>query len=339
MIDLRSDTVTKPTPDMYKAIAEAELGDDVFGDDPVTIRLEELAAEKVGKEAAMLVPSGTMGNLTAVKVHTRAPQEIIVEEKSHVYNYEVGGMSAVAGVLPRPVKSNKGHIASETIQAAIRDAANVHYAPTSLLCVENTHNFHGGVYLTPTQMSEMYATAKARGLNVHLDGARIFNAAVAQGINVREMTRYCDSVQFCLSKGLASPIGSLVAGPRGFITEARRVRKMLGGGMRQAGIVAACGVVSLTRMVDRLAEDHANCRWMAERLVECSGVTLDMATVQTNLLFFRTAQPAAELITLWRSGGVLATPVGAQEIRFAFHKDVSRANTERVWEVVRSTFE
>jgi len=337
MIDLRSDTVTKPTPEMYKAMAEAELGDDVFGDDPVTIQLEELAAEKVGKEAALLVPSGTMGNLTAVKVHTRPPQEIIVEEKSHIYNFEVGGIATIAGALPRPVKSYRGFIAPETIESAVRDGSNVHQPPTVLLCLENTHNFHGGVYLTPQQMATMYETAKRHGLKVHLDGARIFNAAVAQGIEVKEMTRYCDSMQFCLSKGLCSPIGSLVVGTKDFIAEARRVRKMLGGGMRQAGIIAACGLVSLTRMIDRLAEDHANCRWMAEHLAELPGVELDLETVQTNLLFFRAPRPAAELISEWRSEGVLATRVGPRDIRLAFHKDVSRADTERAWEIIRKS--
>lgn len=334
VIDLRSDTVTKPTPEMYAALAKAELGDDVMEDDPTVHALEALAAEKVGKEASLLVPTGTMGNLTAVTVHTQPRQEVIVEAKSHAYNFEVGGMSAVAGILPRPILGDKGFIPPAAVEQCVRPA-NVHVPPVTLLCLENTHNFHGGCCLTPDQMRAMYAAAKKHGLNVHLDGARIFNAAVAQGLDARNLTRHCDSVQFCLSKGLSSPIGSVLAGPKDFIKEARRVRKMLGGGMRQAGILAACGIVSLTSMVDRLAEDHANCRWIAERLAELASVEIDLDSVQTNLLFFRIHSSATDAVQRLKQGGVLASAMGPKEIRFAFHKDVSRRDTERAWEIVR----
>lgn len=334
VIDLRSDTVTRPTPEMYRAMAEAELGDDVFGDDPTAIKLEALAAEKVGKEAALLVASGTMGNLTAVKTHTKAGHEVLVEARSHVYNYEAGGMSAVAGVLPRPVASERGYIHPDTIAGSVRPS-NVHFARLSLLCIENTHNFHGGCYLSPAQMATMFTSAKDHGLNVHLDGARIFNAAVAQGIDVRQLTQQCDSVQFCLSKGLSSPIGSVLAGPADFITEARRVRKMLGGGMRQAGIIAACGIVSLNSMIDRLAEDHANCKWMAARLSELKAVDVDLDLVQTNLLFFNISGSAPEAVQRWKARGLLASAPGPRQIRLAFHKDVSRDATAAAWEILR----
>ena len=257
IIDLRSDTVTLPTPAMRQAMAEAELGDDVFGEDPTTIRLEQMAAERVGQEAAMLVPSGTMANLVCVLTHCGRGDEAILGDQCHTFVYEVGGIAALGGVHPHPVPNQPdGTLRLEDIERAIR-SDNVHFPRSRLICLENTHNQCGGRVLRPGYMAEVVDLAHRRGLKVHLDGARVFNAAVALGVDVRELTAGMDSVSFCLSKGLSGPVGSLVCGPKEFVGQARRVRKMLGGGMRQCGVIAAAGIVALEQMVDRLAEDHA----------------------------------------------------------------------------------
>jgi threonine aldolase len=286
-IDLRSDTVTHPTPAMRKAIFDAEVGDDVYGEDPTVNRLEAMAAEMMGKEAALLTTSGTQSNLTAVLTHTRRGDEIIVGEQAHMLWYEVGGAAALGGVIVRTVPNDgSGHLSLDDITRAIRDR-DVHYPETTLLCLENTHNRCGGTVLTPDYTDEVCELAHARGLKVYLDGARIFNASVALGVPVCRLTQSVDSVALCLSKGLSAPVGSLLCGSKDFIDRARRSRKMLGGGMRQAGVIAAAGIVALDTMVDRLTEDHSNARRLADGLASIEGITLARGDTPTNIVLFR----------------------------------------------------
>src|SRR5579884_1746137 len=285
-IDLRSDTVTHPTPAMREAMYRAEVGDDVYGEDPTVNRLEALAAETLGKEAALFVASGTMGNAVAMLTPCRRGDEIVMGDRSHTYLYEVGGPARLNGSPIRPVRT----LPDGTLDRAQLDHSffgdDVHEARAGLLCLEDTHNMCGGRVLSAATLRELAAPARRRGLPVHLDGARIFNAAVALGVPVRELAAEVDSVQFCLSKGLSAPVGSIVAGSRDFIAEARRVRKLLGGGMRQAGIIAAAGILALTEMVDRLAEDHANAKRLAEGLAAIPTIAIEPETIETNILFF-----------------------------------------------------
>jgi threonine aldolase len=284
-IDLRSDTVTLPTEAMRKAISSAALGDDVFGEDPTINLLETMAAERLGTEAALLVVSGTMGNITSVLTHCARGEEVILGDRSHIFLNEAGGMSALGGVFPHTIPNQPdGTLRLEDIEAAIR-VENIHFPRTRLVALENTHNRCYGAPLTPEYTVSVVALAKRHGLLLHLDGARIFNAAAALGVDVRELARGCDSINVCLSKGLAAPVGSLICGSREFISRARRTRKMLGGGMRQAGIIAAAGIVALTEMTDRLAEDHANARRLAEGIVGIAGLSTDPARVLTNILY------------------------------------------------------
>ncbi len=286
VIDLRSDTVTLPSPKMRQAIAAAELGDDVFGEDPTTNRLEEVSAEGMGKEAGLLVASGTMGNLISILVHCGRGDEVILGDQSHTFRYEAGGIAALGGVHPFTIaNSPDGTMTLTDIAAAIRPD-NVHFPRTKLICLENTHNRCRGAVLT-TQYTESVADlADEHSLSVHLDGARIFNAAVALGLDVKELTRRVDSVTFCLSKGLAAPVGSVVCGSAEFIASARRIRKSVGGGMRQCGIIAAAGIVALEEMTDRLADDHANARRLAEGIAQIDGLSIDLDTVVTNMVYF-----------------------------------------------------
>ena len=285
-IDLRSDTVTQPTEAMRKAMYEAELGDDVYGEDPTVNRLEALAAERMGKEAAMLVSSGTMGNLVSLLTHCGRGHEIIMGDNSHTFNSEAGGVSALGGIHVRTVPNlDNGMPDLAAMERAIR-VENIHHPRTRALTIENTHNFCGGAVLTVQQMATVKTLAEQRGLAVHLDGARIFNAAVALGVPVSELAAQVDSVQFCLSKGLSAPVGSMIAGPADFIQEARRNRKIVGGGMRQAGIIAAAGIVALEQMVERLAEDHENAYRLAVGLAEIPGISIQPDRVKTNILFF-----------------------------------------------------
>ncbi len=286
VIDLRSDTVTLPTDAMRQAIFDAELGDDVFSDDPTVNRLEEMAADRMGKEAAVLVPSGTMGNLVSVLTHCARGEEAILGDRAHMFLNEAGGMSALGGVHPHTVANQAdGTIDLGVIEGAIR-GGNLHWPRTRLICLENTHNNCNGSPLTPEYTDSVAALAGDNGLLLHLDGARIFNAAVALGVDVKDLTRSVDSVQFCLSKGLSAPVGSLVCGTGEFIAEARRTRKVLGGGMRQAGIIAAAGIKALEDMTGRLAEDHANARRLAEGISQIDGLSIDMANVHTNIIYF-----------------------------------------------------
>ena len=285
-IDLRSDTVTQPTPEMREAMMRAELGDDVFGDDPTVNRLEEIAAAKMGKAAAVFVASGTMGNLTSLLTHCRRGEEVIVGDQAHIFRYEAGGSSALGGIAQFQIPNNPdGTLPLDRVEAAIR-GSDQHEARTRLIALENTHNRCGGTVLPLGYMQQVRELAEQHNLKVHLDGARIFNAAVALGVDVKAITQYVDSVTFCLSKGLSAPVGSVICGPPDFIAQARRYRKMLGGGMRQAGVLAAAGIVALEKMIDRLAEDHANARRLAEGLADMPGVVVDLDRVQTNILFF-----------------------------------------------------
>ncbi|HHY38241.1 MAG TPA: low specificity L-threonine aldolase, partial [Clostridia bacterium] len=254
MIDLRSDTVTRPTPEMRRAMAEAEVGDDVYGEDPSVRQLEEIAAETMGKEAALFVASGTMGNQVALMAHTRRQDEVLLEAESHIFFYEAGGMAVLSGLMPFPIRTEDGILRPTDLERALRPS-DIHFPKPSLVCLENTHNRHGGRVAGVEEIKKTCDFAHAHGLKVHLDGARIFNAAVALGVNVKSLVKDVDSVMFCLSKGLCAPVGSMLAGTRDFIEEARRCRKLLGGGMRQAGVLAAAGIVALKTMVDRLAED------------------------------------------------------------------------------------
>jgi threonine aldolase len=286
IIDLRSDTVTLPTPAMRKAMYEAELGDDVMGEDPTVNRLEALAAEKVGKEAALYVPSGTMGNLVCILSHCQRGDEVIMGNQAHTFIFEVGAASVFGGLQVHTVPNEPdGMLDPQNVLDAIR-GENIHFPPTRLVCVENTQNKCGGFALSPEQIDSVCLPVKERGISVHLDGARVFNAAVALGVDVKELTRSVDSVMFCLSKGLCAPVGSMVAGSEEFMRRARRNRKMVGGGMRQAGVLAAAGILALTEMVDRLAEDHANARVLADGLRGIAGLRLEEHGVRTNMVFF-----------------------------------------------------
>ncbi len=325
-IDLRSDTVTLPTPAMREAVCRAELGDDVFGEDPTTNRLEEMAAERMGKEAALLVVSGTMGNLVCTLTHCRRGEEVILGDRSHTFLYEAGGMSTLGGIHPHTLNNQPdGTMRLEDIEGAIR-GNNVHFPRTRLICLENTHNRCSGSALTSEYIDSVSALAKERGLSLHLDGARIFNAAVALGIDVKELTANVDSLSFCLSKGLSAPIGSVVCGSSEFIAEARRARKVLGGGMRQTGVIAAAGITALEEMVDRLAEDHDNARRLAEGLTRISGLSIELAKVQTNIIYFELDEDRMtpkELVTELDKKEVKLLSVGARRLRAVTHYGIS----------------
>lgn len=328
MIDLRSDTVTKPTPAMRRAMAEAEVGDDVYGEDPTVNRLQERAAEIFGKEAAIFVPTGSMGNQIAVKLHTRPGQEVVIEERGHIYNFEMAAMSAVSGTIARPVRSRDGSgiLTWDEIESALHVGGAYYVAPTGLVALENSHNLAGGTLLTRERTEEIAASAHERGLPVHLDGARIFNAAAALGQSVAELTAPVDSVMFCLSKALGAPVGSMLLGSRAFIEEARAWRKLLGGGMRQAGVLAAAGLVALEETPQKLHEDHANARRLAEGLAEIPGIGIDPEKVSTNIVIFDvtgTGMTADEICARLQQKGVLASGFG-QSIRMVTHYDVSR---------------
>lgn len=338
-IDLRSDTVTKPTPEMREAMAEAEVGDDVFGDDPTLNRLEALAAEMLGKEAAVFVPSGTMGNLIALLVHCQRGDEVILGKKSHIFWNEAGGMSALGGIQPHPLPNQKdGTLAFDDILSAIR-AEDVHQPITRLICLENTQNACGGVPLPVDYIQQVADLARAHQLSLHIDGARIFNAATALQVDVKDLVAPADSVMFCLSKGLASPIGSVLVGSRKFIQRARHIRKMLGGGMRQVGIVAAAGIISLEKMTKRLGDDHARARRLTEALRSIKGIVLDENTPQTNMVYFNLAEqvPFDEQVVCKKMSqfGVLVDWAGPRRIRLVTHYWVDDAGVQKAAEAFR----
>ncbi len=343
IVDLRSDTLTLPTPEMREAMARADVGDDVWEEDPTVRRLEALAAGHLGKEAGLFVASGTMGNLVCVLSHTRPGQEIVLDLDSHIFNYEAAGAAVVGGVQTRPVQTARGFLSPEQVREAIRPP-NIHIPPTGLVCLENTHNRHGGTCCTPEEIAAVAAAAHDAKIPVHLDGARLFNAAVALGRPARDFARPVDSVMFCVSKGLSAPVGSVVCGSAEFVTRARRLRKMLGGGMRQAGILAAAGIVALERMVARLAEDHAHARTLGEGLAGLPAISVDLASVQTNIVILRVARPAGraasvtatdELVKGCAARKVKIHPIGPTAIRCVTHKDVDADDIARALDAFR----
>ncbi len=328
VVDLRSDTVTRPTPEMYEAMLAAPVGDDVLGDDPTVLELEKLAARMLGKEAALFAPSGTMANQVALATHCAPGDAILIEEEAHILYYEVGASGVIAGVVSWTLPSQRGAMDPENVERHILKR-NLHTPGTKLICIENTHNRAGGTIIPHASMVAYREIAQRHGVLVHLDGARIFNAAVAQGISVEQIARNADSVSFCLSKGLGSPVGSMLCGSAEFIDRARIWRKRFGGGMRQSGILAACGIVSLTKMVDRLADDHARAKRLGESLGKLQGLSVAMETVQTNMVLVDTEQAAEGVVSALGKLGVWCLPVGARQIRLVLHADVDDAKVDR----------
>ena len=338
MIDLRSDTVTRPTAEMRAAMAAAEVGDDVYGEDPTINRLEARAAEVFGREAAIFVPTGSMGNLIAARLHTEHGQEIVCEARAHILDWEMASIAAYCGCLARTVAAPRGILTWELIKPAL--SPKIYYrAQTGLVWLENSHNIAGGTVTPVAVFEEIWAGAKAAGLPTHLDGARVFNAATALGVGVAELTRGFDTVMFCLSKGLGAPVGSMLVGSRAAIDRARGYRKALGGGMRQAGVLAAAGLIALDVMSKRLGEDHANARLLAEAMAKVPGVEIDLEGVQTNIVIFRlnggrlSGGDAAGYCARLKEQGVIASAIGPDAVRFVTHFDVSREDCERAAEV------
>jgi threonine aldolase len=330
IIDLRSDTITLPTEDMRRAMYEAELGDDVYKEDPTVNLLEELAARMLGKEAALLTASGTMSNLTAVLTHTRPGDEILLGSQAHMLWYELGSASALGGVVMRTVPNDQdGQLDLGAVEQAIRPE-NIHFPRTTLLCLENTHNRCGGTVLTPEYTSAITGLAQQHRLRVHLDGARIFNAAVALEVPVNELAMPVDSVCLCLSKGLSAPIGSLLCGTQEFVAEARKWRQMLGGGMRQAGIIAAAGIIALRRMVGRLTEDHFTAQRMARGLAHIPSITIHPEKIQSNIVIFEPPNTisAVEFIQRMGARGVRFSYLGGRKVRAVTHRMVNNANID-----------
>lgn len=334
VIDLRSDTVAMPSPEMRRAMVEAPLGDDVFGDDPTTNRLLEAAAERMGKAAATFVPSGTMGNLLGVAVNAQRGQEVIADATSHIFLFETAGAAAVCGVQIRPIATVGGVMSPEQIVAAVRPRDDPHEPISAAVTFEDTHNRHGGIAWPLDSMRAASNAAHEHGLRVHLDGARIFNAAVALGVAASDIAAHADTVTFCLSKGLACPIGSVFCGSAEDVEQARRWRKRLGGGMRQVGVLAAAGLIALDHMVDRLADDHANARTLAEGLAEMTGVSCDLSRVQTNLVFFDLASmPASRFIEESRKRGLLGEASGPRRVRLVTHYGISAEDIQSTLQI------
>ncbi|HEY2040839.1 MAG TPA: GntG family PLP-dependent aldolase [Edaphobacter sp.] len=335
MIDLRSDTVTRPTPAMRKAMAESEVGDDVYGEDPTVNRLEKEAAAVFGREAAIFVPTGTMGNQIAIRLHTEHGQEVICESRSHVLDWEMATMASFSGCQARTVEGERGVLTWDRIRRAI--GPKIYYRqPTGLVCLENTHNMAGGTVTPLDVMKEVWQGAKQAGLPVHLDGARVFNAATALKVGVGELTAGFDTVMFCLSKGLGAPVGSMLVGSTKVIERARVFRKALGGGMRQAGVLAAAGLIALHEMSQRLAEDHAHARLLAEAVANAASAEIDLDAVQTNIVIFqlRGEGDAAGFCAALKQKGVLASAIGPHSVRFVTHYDVSREDCQQASEIV-----
>ena len=327
MIDLRSDTVTRPTPEMRRAMAEAEVGDDVFGEDPTVNRLQERAAELLGFEAALWVPSGVMGNEIAMRVLTEPGQEVLAEERSHVVQYELAGMAVLSGVMPRVVPGDEGRLTPESVRAAIRPYMYLR-SDLGMAVIENTHNLAGGSLYTVDQTAAVVTACREAGLRVHVDGARLWNAAVALGVAPADLVRGADSVMVTLSKGLCAPAGSLLVASKERIQKARRVRKQFGGGMRQVGILAAAGIVALDTMIPRLAEDHDNARLLASALARCRG--LRVASAPTNIVVATLdGRRAPDVVAAAAERGVLVTAMDAVTLRLVTHRDVARADCER----------
>ena len=337
MIDLRSDTLTNPTQSMRDAMATAEVGDDVFQEDPTVQKLETLSAEIMGKEAALFVPSGCMGNLISILSHCGRGDEILLGDRSHISLYEVGGVAALGGVHPRPLPNkNDGTISIDLLKKGIRHS-DIHCPPTRLICLENTHNFCQGSPITPEYMTEVRKIANKFGLKIHLDGARIFNAAVALGVPVAKLTEKVDSVMFCLSKGLSAPVGSLVCGSSEFIVKARKARKMVGGGMRQVGHIAAAGLIAITEQVDRLQEDHDNAKFLASQLSDLDGIEVDVTRIKTNIIFFKlTGIDGEVLLNQLEQNQIKILMTDADVFRAVLHREVSKEQVQTVVKTFQS---
>jgi threonine aldolase len=331
--DFRSDTVTKPTPAMRKAMAEAEVGDDVYGEDPTVRKLEERTAEILGKEAALFVPSGSMGNQVSLRVYGRSGTEVILESKSHIFHYEMGAMAALSGLLPRPVEGPAGHLTRELIEPWVRPESLYYVPRTSVVALENSHNLAGGAILRDENVAGILALAREKGLKAHLDGARIWNVAAARGVPEATLADGFDSVMVCFSKGLRAPVGSAVAGSKEYVGEARRVRKLFGGGMRQVGVIAAAALVALEHERSRLTIDHRRARRLAEALAEIPGVRLDPSTVETNILFVgldpSVFGDAPALVLRLGAAGVLCNAGAPDAVRLVTHADVGEADVDR----------
>ncbi len=338
IVDLRSDTITKPTEEMIEAMRKASVGDDVYREDSTIERLQELAAEKLGKEAALFVPSGTMGNLLAILTHTQRGEEVILEAGAHIFQNEVGGMASVAGVSPYPVKGKKGILQAPDVEAAIKSVTNIHYPRTSLVCIENSHNNSGGTVMGLEGLKEIRDVVKAHGLALHIDGARIFNAATTLNVDVKEITQYADSVMFCVSKGLCAPVGSLLVGTNNFIDRARKFRKMVGGGMRQAGYLAAAAIIAVEKMVGRLGEDHANAKKLAEMLTSISGVSIDLESVQTNMVnadFSGLGMDTTKAIAKLAEKGIKVIGRPPTQVRMVLHRHITSSDVDYVIETIK----
>ncbi len=338
IIDLRSDTVTLPTAEMLESIQNVPLGDDVYGEDETVNNLEKMAADRMGKEAALLVASGTMANLVSLMCNAKRGEMVILESESHIYWYEVGGISAIAGLLPWPLKSTNGIFSSEDLEGTIRPK-NIHFPEPALICVENTHNRHGGTIVSPKHLQEIREVAESHGLRVYMDGARLFNAAVALKTDVRQFTKHVDNLMFCLSKGLSCPVGSLIVGTQEFIDKARKIRKLLGGGMRQAGIIAAPGIVALEKMGDRLEEDHLNARFLAEGISKISGLYVDLDRVQTNMVLINSKRLGVAdevFVSALKEKGILVAVMAKNKIRMVTHRGIERRHIDTTLDMVRN---
>ncbi|MFH1894111.1 MAG: GntG family PLP-dependent aldolase [Candidatus Zixiibacteriota bacterium] len=336
-IDLRSDTVTKPSDAMRKAMANAEVGDDVFGDDPTVNRLQDMIAERLGKESALFVPSGSMGNAICLRVQTSPGDEIIIERYGHIVNYEVANVAVFSGLQTSMVDGINGVISREQVEPLLKDES-LHSPGTKLICIENTHNRAGGMVFPLQEIKKLRELADDRGIGMHLDGARLWNAHISTNIPLQDFARLADSVSVCFSKGLGAPIGSCVAGTQAFIDKARRIRKMLGGGMRQVGVLAAAAIYAVENNIKRLADDHANARYIAEELAKVEGISIDLDTVHTNIVIFdvdATGMTASEITDKWKAKGVLTLPISARRIRLVTHLDVSSDDCRKAMELLR----
>ena len=340
-IDLRSDTVTRPSKEMRKAICEAEVGDDVLGDDPTVKKLEQMVAKLLGKDESVFVPSGTMGNQISLRSLTSPGDEVILEVDSHLFNNEAAAASALSGLQLNPIKGEKGIIKPEQVVQKIR-FEDVHHPRSAIISIENTHNSAGGTVFPLNMIQGIYKVAQEHNLKMHLDGARLWNASVASGIPLKEYTKYFDSVSVCLSKGLGAPIGSVVSGNSEFIEKARKNRKMYGGGMWQVGIIAAGGIYAIENNIDRMVEDHKNARILAEALVKFKGIDIDMETVQTNMVIFEITDEKRDAFWLsekLKENGILTFPFGKKKMRLVTHLDVNREDILKVIEVFGGLFE
>jgi threonine aldolase len=336
LYDLRSDTVTLPTSEMRKAISKADLGDDVYGEDPTVNRLQEMAAKITGKKAALFVPSGSMGNLIPIFLNCGRGNEVLAHERAHILHYEMASITAIAGAMPVPVIGDRGILTPDALTEKVRPG--VYSMPrTAMVAVENTHNAAGGTCYTLQELKDIYDFAKKNDLKMHMDGARIFNAALAVEESAKRLCAQTDTVTFCLSKGLGAPVGSVLCGPQEFIDEARRIRKMLGGGMRQAGILAAAGIYALENNIERLAEDHANAKKLAEALYDCPWAEIDPVTIETNIVFFRTSKDAETIAAGLKRKGILCGAPGPRLIRMVTNLGITTNDIDKVCTILRES--